>query len=179
MEYLHFVIVIISLFNRLLSPRDIEGTFTDFEASRHLSTKHGNNSFLLLNIMHGSCLILGGKNLWISDFCRKIGLNFGEDLFFFGDHLILSGKNLPISEHSEKFRLNFRTIRVKLIQEQWKFGSRSFALFLLFQNNSPLFQILATRLPVSNLFSDLTTSLWQNVVIWSKILSKTESSHVQ
>ena len=28
-----------------------------------------------------------------------------------------------ISELSEKFRLNFRTNRVKLIQEQWKFGS--------------------------------------------------------
>ena len=31
----------------------------------------------------GDHLILGGKNLWISDFGRKITLNFGEDLFFF------------------------------------------------------------------------------------------------
>ena len=56
--------------------------------------------------------------------------------FFFGDlilggkfwilgHQILGGKNLWIPELSEKFRLNFRTNRVKLIQEQWKFGSRS------------------------------------------------------
>ena len=98
----------------------------------------------------GDHLNLGGKNLWISDFGRKISLNFGEDLFFcFGDHLILGGKNLRISELSEKFRLNFRTNRVKLIQEQWKFGSRSFALFSLFQNSPPpLFQILATRLLV-------------------------------
>ena len=27
--------------------------------------------------------ILGEKNVWISDFGRKISLNFGEDLFFF------------------------------------------------------------------------------------------------
>ena len=57
--------------------------------------------------------------------------------FFFGDHLFLGGKNLRISELSEKFRLNFRTNRVKLIQEQSKFGSRSFALFSLFQNSPP------------------------------------------
>ena len=68
--------------------------------------------------------------------------------FFLLDHLILGGKNLWISELSEKFRLKFRTNRVKLIQGQWKFGSRSFALFSLFQNSPPppLFQILATRL---------------------------------
>ena len=87
----------------------------------------------------GDHLILGGKNVRISDFGRKISLNFGEDLFFFGDHLILGGKNLWISELSEKFRLNFRTNRVKVIQEQWKFGSRSFALFSLFQNSPPPF----------------------------------------
>ena len=31
----------------------------------------------------GDHLILGEKNVWISDFGRKIRLNFGEDLFFF------------------------------------------------------------------------------------------------
>ena len=79
-------------------------------------------------------------NVWISDFGRKISLNFGEDLFFFfffGDHLILGGKNVWISELSEKFCLKFRANRVKLIQEQWKFGSRSFALFSLFQKSPP------------------------------------------
>ena len=97
----------------------------------------------------GDHLILGGKNLWIVNFGRKITLNFGEDLFFFfffGDHLIFGGKNLWISELSETFRLKFRTNRLKLIQGQWKFESRSFAHFSLFQNSPPLFQILATRL---------------------------------
>ena len=96
----------------------------------------------------GDHLILGGKNVWILDFGRKITLNFGEDLFFFffGDHLILGGKNLWISDLSETFRLKFRTNRLKLIQGQWKFESRSFAHFSLFQNSPLLFQILATRL---------------------------------
>ena len=91
----------------------------------------------------------GIKSVWISDFGRKTSLNFGEDLFFFfffGDHLFLGGKNVWISKLSEKFRLNFRTNRVILIQDQRKFGSRSFALFSLFQKSPPLFQILATRL---------------------------------
>ena len=34
------------------------------------------------------------KNPWISDFGRKKPFNFGEDLFFFGDHLILTEKPL-------------------------------------------------------------------------------------
>ena len=59
--------------------------------------------------------------------------------FFYGDHLILGGKNLRISKLSEKFRLHFRTNRLKLIQEQSKFGSRLFALFSLFQNSPPPF----------------------------------------
>ena len=82
------------------------------------------------------------KNLRISDFGRKITLNFGEDLFFFfyfWDHLILGGKKLWISELSEKFRLNFRTNRLKLLLDQWKFQSRSFAHFSLFQNSPPFF----------------------------------------
>ena len=57
--------------------------------------------------------------------------------FFFGDHLILGGINLSISELSKTFRLNFRTNRLKLIQDQWKFESRLFAHFSLFQNSSP------------------------------------------
>ena len=44
----------------------------------------------------GDHLFLGGKNVWISDFGRKISLNFGEDLFFFEDHLFLGGKNVWI-----------------------------------------------------------------------------------
>ena len=57
--------------------------------------------------------------------------------FFFWRPPDFGRKNVWISELSEKFRLNFRTNRVKLIQEQWKFGSRSIALFSLFQNSPP------------------------------------------
>ena len=80
-------------------------------------------------------------------FGRKKRLNFGfrpknhsefwRRPFFFGDHLILGGKNLWISDHSKTFRLKFRTNRLKLIQGQWKFESRWFAHFLLFQNSPP------------------------------------------
>ena len=57
----------------------------------------------------GEHLILGGKNLWISDFGRKITLNFSEDLFFFlGEHLILSGKNLWISDFRPKNHSQFQ-----------------------------------------------------------------------
>ena len=54
----------------------------------------------------GVHLILGGKNVRISDFGRKITLNFGEDLFF-GDHLILGGINVRISDFGPKITLNF------------------------------------------------------------------------
>ena len=56
----------------------------------------------------GNHLNLGGKNVWISDFGRKITLNFGEDFFFFfGDHLNLGGKNVWISDFGRKITLNF------------------------------------------------------------------------
>ena len=59
----------------------------------------------------GDHLILGGKNVWILDFGRKITLNFGEDLFFFffffWDHLILGGKNVWILDFGRKITLNF------------------------------------------------------------------------
>ena len=112
-------------------------------------------------------------------FGRKKPLNFGFRpknqtqfwrrpfffFFFFGDHLFLGEKNLRISELSEKFRLNFRTNRVKLIQEQSKFGSRSFALFSLFQNSPPpLFQILATRLLVAPVLFSRVVSLYCLIV---------------
>ena len=38
---------------------------------------------------------------------RKTNLNFGEDLFFFGDHLILGEKNVWISDFGWKITLNF------------------------------------------------------------------------
>ena len=44
---------------------------------------------------------------------RKITLNFGEDLFFFGDHLILGEKNVWISDFGRKITLNFgKDIRI-------------------------------------------------------------------
>ena len=105
-------------------------------------------------------LFLGWKSVWIFDFGRKIRLNFGEDLFslFFGDHLVLGWKSVWLFWFSEKFRLNFRINRVILIQEQWKFGSRSFAVFSLFQKSAPLFQTLATAL-LKRLRTD-TILLW-------------------
>ena len=57
-------------------------------------------------------LILGGKNVRISDFGGKITLNFGEDLFFFGDHLILGRKNVQISDFGRKITLNFEDNRI-------------------------------------------------------------------
>ena len=39
--------------------------------------------FFFFFFFFGDYLILGRKNLWVSDFGRKITLNFGEDLFFF------------------------------------------------------------------------------------------------
>ena len=59
---------------------------------------------------------------------------------FFLYHLFLGWKSVWISEFSEKFRLNFRINRVVLIQERWKFGSRSFAVFSLFQKSPPFFK---------------------------------------
>ena len=86
-------------------------------------------------------------------FGRKKPLNFGfrpkktpqfwwRPFFFF----FVWRPPIWISELSEKFRLNFRTNRLKLLLDQWKFQSRSFAHFSLFQNSPPLFQILATCL---------------------------------
>ena len=42
----------------------------------------------------------------MSDFGRKISLNFGEDLFFFGDHLFLGRKKVGISDFGRKISLN-------------------------------------------------------------------------
>ena len=94
------------------------------------------------------------KNHWI------LAKTFFLFFFFFGDHLILGGKKLWISELSETFRLKFRTNRLKLIQDQWKFESRSFAHFSLFQNSPPpppLFKILRTLLAmVSSIYQTRT-----------------------
>ena len=105
----------------------------------------------------GDHLILGEKNVWIldfgriffwrsPDFGRKKRLNFGfrpknhsefwRRPFFFWRSPDFGRKNVWISK---TFRLKFRTNRLKLIQGQWKFESRSFAHFSLFQNSPPPF----------------------------------------
>ena len=104
----------------------------------------------------------------ISDFGPKISLKIGEDLFFFGDHLNLGGKNVWISEISEICCLDYRRNRVTLIQGQWKFGSRSFALFSLFQNSPPLFQILATRL--LEVSKNCQVTWLESSTFWKKVI---------
>ena len=54
-----------------------------------------------------------GGTVWFCNFGRKIRLNFGEDLFFV-DHLFFGGK---------------------LIQEQWKFASRSLTVVSTLQKS--------------------------------------------
>ena len=69
--------------------------------------------------------------------------------FFIRDYLFWAEKafEFPIlAEISVSILRINRINRVILIQEQWKFGSRSFAVFSLFQKSPPLFQILATHL---------------------------------
>ena len=79
------------------------------ESGRKIALNFGEDLFFFF----GDHLILGEKNVWISDFGRKISLNFGEDLFFFffffffGDHLISGEKNVWISDFGRKISLNF------------------------------------------------------------------------
>ena len=93
-------------------------------------------------------LILGGKNVWISDFGRKISLNFGEDLFFFF---------WRPPDFGRKKRLNFwacREISSQFSDKPCETDSRTMKIrvkvvctFLtLSKKPPPLFQILATRL---------------------------------
>ena len=104
------------------------------EIGRKIALNFGKDLFSFF----GGHLILGGKNVWILEFGRKITLNFGEDLFFWRSPNF-GRKKLWISDLSETFHLKFRTNRLKLIQGQWKFESRSFAHFSLFQNSPPPF----------------------------------------
>ena len=117
------------------------------------------------------------------NFGRKKALNFGFRprnhsefwrrpffFFFFEVHLILCGKKLWISELSETFRLKFRTNRLKLIQDQWKLESRSFAHFSLFQNSPPFskswlrtcqHQVKASDLPHYDIFAPTKNSSFE------------------
>ena len=92
---------------------------------------------------------LGRKNVWISDFSRKISLNCGEDLFFFCFFW-----RSPV--FGLKKRLNFRAF--KEIPSQFsdkpcdsdsrtmKIRVKVVSTFLTLSKKPPLFQILATRL---------------------------------
>ena len=79
--------------------------------------------------------------MWISNFGRKIRLNFSEDLsfIFFGGHLFLGGKTVLYFRFWPKNPSQFRVSRVNLIQEQWQFGSRSLTVVSLFQKSPPPF----------------------------------------
>ena len=118
-----------------------------------------------------TCRDSAWKSVLISNFGQKISPNSAKTFFWGGttcfwaektfEFPILAKKSVSISVKDffffffwrppgigRKKRLDFRGFREILIQEQWKFGSRSFALFTLFQKSPPppLFQILATRL---------------------------------
>ena len=82
---------------------------------------------------------IGRKKTFEFRISAETSLRILAKTFFFGDHLILGGENLWISELSETFRLKFWANRLKLIQDQWKFESRSFVHFSLFQNSPPPF----------------------------------------
>ena len=87
------------------------------------------------------------KPLWITDFGRKIRLNFSEDLFFcFGDHLFLGGKSVWIPTSPDK--------SVSMSDKPCEPDSRAmkirvkvaYSCLTLSKKAPPLFQILATRL---------------------------------
>ena len=112
------------------------------------------------------------------NFGRKKPLNFGfrpknhsefwrRPFFFFGDHPILGGKNLWIFELSETFCLNFRTNRLQLIQDQWKFESRSFAHFSLFQNSPPFSKSWLRACSWPPPFSKSCVRYWVEVLFFS------------
>ena len=75
------------------------------EKSESISMK---TFFFFFLFCFGDHLISGRKNVRISDFGRRMWLNFDEDLFFFffffflGDHLFLGWNNECIPEVSEK-----------------------------------------------------------------------------
>ena len=77
--------------------------------------------FFFFFFFFGDHLILGGKNVWILEFGRKITLNFGEDLFFF----ILFFIFWRSPNFGRKKRLNFG-FRPKNHSEFWR---RPFFLF--------------------------------------------------
>ena len=62
------------------------------ESGRKLTLNFGEDLFFFYFLFFGDHLILGEKNVWISDFGRKITLNFGESIRIFE---VLSLKSPP------------------------------------------------------------------------------------
>ena len=93
----------------------------------------------------GDHLFLGWKTVWISDFGRKMSLNFGEDFFFFGDHLFLGWQTFEFPS----FPRNSVWIFGQTVWFWFKSNENSGQGRLHFSysfKKAPLFQILATRL---------------------------------
>ena len=83
-----------------------------------------------------SCRDSGGRTVSISDFGRKIRLNFGEELFFLRSSVV-GRKNRFNFRFPPKNPSQFWINRLNLIRKQWKFGSRSFTVVSLFQTSPP------------------------------------------
>ena len=83
-----------------------------------------------------SCRDSARRTVWISDFGRKIRLNFVEDLFFWRSP-VFGRKNRLNFRFRPKKPSQFRINRLNLIQEQRKFWSRSLAVVSLFQKSPP------------------------------------------
>ena len=101
----------------------------------------------------GDHLILGVKNIWISDFGRKISINFGEDLFFFIFILETPWFRAEKTFEIPSFPRNFVSIFGQTVWNWFKNNEKSgqgrlhnFQSFKIAP--PPLFQILATRLTV-------------------------------
>ena len=117
--------------------------------------------FFIYFFFFGDHLILGGKNVWILDFGRKMTLNFGEDLFFFffffffGDHLILGGKNVWILDFGRKITLNF--------------GEDLFFFFFFFFFFGDHLKFGGKNVWIFDLFETIRLKFWQTVWNWFRV----------
>ena len=100
-------------------------TFELAKLGRKITLNFGEDLFcFFFFVFFGDHLILGGKNVWISDFGRKITLNFGEDLFFLFFFIFFWRS----PNFGRKKRLNFG-FRPKNHSEFWR---RPFFFFFFF-----------------------------------------------
>ena len=94
--------------------------------------------------------------MWISDFGRKILLNFGEDLFFVEITCFWAEKlfEFPISAENS---VSISDKPCESDQEQWKFWSRSLTVVSLFQKSPPFFKFW---LRAWSAYRTLINALW-------------------